>query len=926
MNKAISFWQFLKANKIVIPILQRDYAQGRVGKEYLRNSFLQKIKDALYGNSTEGEKMLKLDFVYGAKEGKELNPLDGQQRLTTLWLLHWFIAYKSEELKEGVQKILLNFTYETRNSSKDFCEKLVTADLPVNKIDKLKTINELKEGEEPTDNAKKYLSEDELKKIIDPKTHNKLLKDQLFHQKKDEILRPHFVSTLIQNQTWFYSGWKQDPTVQGMLRMLGGSYTPIGNGTDIIDGLEEIFIETDKDRYKEYWEKLTDKKVIVFYHLPMQDYGLADDLYIKMNARGKPLSDFENFKADLIGYIYDMINKDQKNSDMWKELSKNLTKKLDTDWVDIFWSHQLKIIKDSKEDKKTEGYTGRIDEIFYAFINRIFWSELILAKKDNEDKIKFDNDKSYDPSFLHLNEKNEEKDDPLPSYKNFNVYKLYTDESNNLNVIKNLQTVLDRLLERSSDTNNVQSEIEDWFKNNWKHNIDDINTDDENNTNEGYFSFIPQYVNLKQENNGKWTITKISQRERILFFAVCKYLKEGEFEESSFKKWMRVVNNLISGVDDTGRPEIRNNNAVKNAIEFIGADSFNSHDVYRSLKDLDDKIRIWEVCKDKNFFKGKITQKTLSDAKEELKNVDFRPLLQESINIDKFSVDELIALKEVIEKYKITSLFERRKKEETEKACIILEDTNLENLINEAESIPEFHRSIGFLYKKNETSNNWDGIKEKINTAMKYFSNENNDGKKDDLKLLTKYFALLDSSELDKILNIVIFNNNKISWINLFSKLELLPITDKFFREEENHPVINQEETIQTRILKLLTDRDTLQAIRGIPKLTLRKDSDHPALYFFVTKNARKEDNAIYINYDERDKFLKSEGVEVEKSFKINKKNGEFLFFKGSSIEFKYEEKKFRWDIDGKIHSLDYSKIIETKCKSTDQIKNELRE
>lgn len=30
---------------------------------------------------------------------------------------------------------------------------------------------------------------------------------------------------------------------------------------------------------------------------------LSDDLYIKMNARGKRLTDFENFKADLIGWM-----------------------------------------------------------------------------------------------------------------------------------------------------------------------------------------------------------------------------------------------------------------------------------------------------------------------------------------------------------------------------------------------------------------------------------------------------------------------------------------------------------------------------------------------------------------------------------------------------------------------------------------------
>ena len=39
-SKNISFWGLLTSKKIVIPIIQRDYAQGRIGKEYLRERFL----------------------------------------------------------------------------------------------------------------------------------------------------------------------------------------------------------------------------------------------------------------------------------------------------------------------------------------------------------------------------------------------------------------------------------------------------------------------------------------------------------------------------------------------------------------------------------------------------------------------------------------------------------------------------------------------------------------------------------------------------------------------------------------------------------------------------------------------------------------------------------------------------------------------
>ena len=72
-------WNFLKENTIEIPIIQRDYAQGRLGKENLRKNFLADLKNVL-----DSDGMMKLDFVYGSIENDNLNPLDGQQRLTTL--------------------------------------------------------------------------------------------------------------------------------------------------------------------------------------------------------------------------------------------------------------------------------------------------------------------------------------------------------------------------------------------------------------------------------------------------------------------------------------------------------------------------------------------------------------------------------------------------------------------------------------------------------------------------------------------------------------------------------------------------------------------------------------------------------------------------------------------------------------------------
>ena len=50
---------------------------------------------------------------------------------------------------------------------------------------------------------------------------------------------------------------------------------------------------------KEFFERLLNNEnpIITFLFLNLKDFKLTDDLYIKMNSRGKPLTPFENFKA-----------------------------------------------------------------------------------------------------------------------------------------------------------------------------------------------------------------------------------------------------------------------------------------------------------------------------------------------------------------------------------------------------------------------------------------------------------------------------------------------------------------------------------------------------------------------------------------------------------------------------------------------------
>ena len=121
-------------DKVEIPIIQRDYAQGRKDKDNLRNKFVDYLISSL-ANRTP----IELDFIYGeerhdvAKDGKTrvttFIPIDGQQRLTTLWLLHWFMAVREGRLVE-MQSVLSKFTYETRPAAHDFCCHLISESFP----------------------------------------------------------------------------------------------------------------------------------------------------------------------------------------------------------------------------------------------------------------------------------------------------------------------------------------------------------------------------------------------------------------------------------------------------------------------------------------------------------------------------------------------------------------------------------------------------------------------------------------------------------------------------------------------------------------------------------------------------------------------------------------------------------------------------
>ncbi len=132
----------LSINAIVIPIIQRDYAQGRDEEWEIRTNFLQNLR--LYIEDEQKESH-DLDFVYGnLNSDKEFIPLDGQQRLTTLFLLHYYLSIHDNKFADfksvfATKDNHSRFLYQTRLSSTDFCNALINnpIDIPVGDSEKI---------------------------------------------------------------------------------------------------------------------------------------------------------------------------------------------------------------------------------------------------------------------------------------------------------------------------------------------------------------------------------------------------------------------------------------------------------------------------------------------------------------------------------------------------------------------------------------------------------------------------------------------------------------------------------------------------------------------------------------------------------------------------------------------------------------------
>lgn len=274
-----------KPDVIVIPKIQRDYAQGRPSASKIRERFLNALFAAI---DTEEAAPIELDFVYGElkdeKYPREFLPLDGQQRLTTLYLLHWYIAKRLADVNVSIDdSFLRKFSYENRSTSKEFCHKLIELQPPFSKL-------------------------------------------------------PSSLKDYILDRNWMTGTWNNDPTISSMIEML--------------NDIHNHYKSFSSDRIRIVWDNLIGKNdlgKIRFYRLYIGDMDTSDDLYIKMNSRGKSLTDFEHFKAEIDGYLPE---------------GTEFSLKVDTHWTNLIWDYRD---KNNDDNPKAYEYNGLDDKFLRLF-------------------------------------------------------------------------------------------------------------------------------------------------------------------------------------------------------------------------------------------------------------------------------------------------------------------------------------------------------------------------------------------------------------------------------------------------------------------------------------------------------------------------------------------------------------------------------
>lgn len=320
---------FSDDRKIVIPDLQRDYCWG--SKDEKETNRVWKFVNSHYKLFLEfPDSISQIGLIYGYRDlSGRIMLCDGQQRLTTLFLLIGMINRKCEgnpfqnnlisprELKEDDQEPYLQ--YAIRETSLSFISNLVT----------------------------------------------------------EFFLSKHIanVSDVNSNLFWFYNQYLLDPTVVSMLDALGT--------------MEEFLSELSNDDALKFGQHIVNNLEFMYYD--MENRANGEETFVIINTSGEPLTGMENLKPFMVKDLSDCTKWEDMDDWFWKH--RNVCDTSTPGMHEFFrWVLYLEITKSilSVEDKSkilskiltNKEYTFPYEDISLDVIVRYFeaYKRLNLTK------------------------------------------------------------------------------------------------------------------------------------------------------------------------------------------------------------------------------------------------------------------------------------------------------------------------------------------------------------------------------------------------------------------------------------------------------------------------------------------------------------------------------------------------------------------
>lgn len=488
--------------RVCIPQIQRDYAEGREtdSVEKKRTNMLSDMLRAVYNNEA-----LSLDFVYGNMEGQTFMPLDGQQRLTTLFVLHWLLG-RNDDIKDSLGHSL--FVYQTRKTSEEFCHWLVKQESNV--------ILE-KWHQEVIGAEKSNANNKELWNI--PDENGKI--DKIANRLKYPLVHVPTLFDYFMGMDDFKWDWHIDPNIRSMIVVIETAYKLINQ-----QGTLDYVISQNKN--------LDNIKFEILKNLKCD----GEELFEKMNARGKALSTYDLLKSSLEEEL-----EIQKSS---LSINRDWQNEIDNKWLYYCWDSSNIPFDPTLDDvKKVE---EKLETLLIRMIGKTFFKQNILYKKPDDGTevpgqsleacIYKDCDNVAENYFKYARFERSKESFSTSSFSQLNLQEVYDDLNN---------------LIYKDDTDGTYKDIARYLHDNG--------------------------LRMHSANNNTllddFTSNGLGHETRVIFYAMMAYLKRcnaatlvgNPIEFANFKDWMRFTRNVFTSANKNVR--IDKPDLVKSAISAI---------------------------------------------------------------------------------------------------------------------------------------------------------------------------------------------------------------------------------------------------------------------------------------------------------------------------------------------------------------------